>query len=104
MLNKTLRKTMYLGSILNAVPLASVVVMSLIGLELLPLIILIGIWSNLPFAFGIGQVFGENHVAFQEFGVSNISSLAFIYQVCFWFLIAWVLVFLVQLFSNKKNK
>ncbi len=94
---------MYLGSILNAVPLASVVLMSLIGFELLPLIILIGIWSNLPFAFGIGQIFGENHVAFREFGVSNISSLAFVHQVCFWFLIAWVLVFLTELLARKKN-
>lgn len=103
-MKETLRKTLYIGSLFNAVPLASIVVMSLLGIELLPLIILIGIWSNLPFAFGIGQVFRENHVSFQEFGVSNISSLAFIYQVCFWFLIAWVLVFLVQLVSNEKDK
>ncbi|REL26293.1 hypothetical protein DXX93_06650 [Thalassotalea euphylliae] len=102
MINKLTKRTIYIGSFLNVVPLCAMLLVS-IGMEFIPFIILILIWANTPFMFGTTQLFGSNNVSVQKFGVTDASWSAQLYLIAFWFLIGWLVACCSTLFSKSKS-
>ncbi|OIN01532.1 hypothetical protein BFR57_05965 [Idiomarina sp. MD25a] len=97
-----LLRTIKIGIVLNLPPLL-VALMVYLKLDIFPIIFTALLWASIPLqSFGMGSLFTESQITFNEWGVSQASPAVWVSIVMFWLLWAALISFISLLRISRK--